>query len=264
MTKVESASSAGLDGEPHLVFQPAVDLATGRLLGFEALLRWDHPTDGAIPPLVLIPMAEDRGRMTELNTWVLSEACAQAARWPLNLQISVNCSVFQLRRAEATIAAVAALEESGLNADRLTIEVTEASVADDDAVEDLHAMARVGVQLAVDDVTFADHSMLASLRDGRINTIKIDGSLIAGITHPGRRSRAIVETIVTLSRSLGICTVAEAVETAEQAALLRDLGADVGQGYYFSPPLPFEEAYALAAEERPPSFAVPSLRRTKL
>ena len=100
----------GLDGEPHLVFQPAVDLATGRLLGFEAFLRWEDPARGSIPPIVLISWASARGQMSSLNAWVLSEACAQAARWPLNLQVAVNCSVFQLRRAEAAIGVEAGIQ----------------------------------------------------------------------------------------------------------------------------------------------------------
>jgi EAL domain-containing protein (putative c-di-GMP-specific phosphodiesterase class I) len=106
------------------MFQPAVDLATGCLLGFEALLRWYDSAGGYVPPDVLIPMAEARGQMTALNAWVLSEACAQAARWPSLLQVAVNCSVFQLRRGEVAASAVSALERSGLNPDRLTLEVT--------------------------------------------------------------------------------------------------------------------------------------------
>ena len=121
----------GLDGEPELVFQPAVDLATGRLLGFEAFLRWNDPDLGPIPPSVLIPWAEANGHMVELNAWVLSEACAAAASWQADLQLAVNCSVFQLRQREAASAAAAAIEESGLNPDRLTIEITETSVTDD-------------------------------------------------------------------------------------------------------------------------------------
>jgi EAL domain-containing protein (putative c-di-GMP-specific phosphodiesterase class I) len=246
----------GLDGEPHLVFQPAVDLATGRLLGFEALLRWEDPARRSIPPVVLIPWAEARGQMSRLNAWVLSEACAQAARWPLTLQVAVNCSVFQLRRAEVASAAVSALEESGLNPDRLTIEVTETTIADERAAADLDAMARLGIQVAVDDIESADCSLLANLPESVVNTIKIDGTLIRDLDTPQRPSRAIVETIVKLSRSLGICTVAEAVETAEQVAILRKIGVDVAQGYFFSLPLAAEEAYALASAKFPPSFAV--------
>jgi EAL domain-containing protein (putative c-di-GMP-specific phosphodiesterase class I) len=239
------APQLGLGGTPSLVFQPAVDLATGRLLGFEALLRCHDAAGGNIPPDVLIPWAEAHGRMNELNEWVLGEACAQASRWPSDLQLAVNCSVFQLRRGTAAVAAAVALERSGLNPDRLTIEITEVSVSDQDAAKDLGVMARLGIQLTVDDVG-SDYSVLENLRDGVINTVKIDAGLIAGICDPDGQSRAIVAAIVKLSRSLGICTVAEAVETGDQVAILRELGADTAQGYFFAVPVTAQEACDLA------------------
>ena len=251
-----SPPELGLDGEPELVFQPAVDLATGRLLGFEALLRWNDPVLGAIPPSVLIPWAEANGHMLELNAWVLSEACARAAQWDADLQLAVNCSVFQLRKREAASAAAAALEESGLNPDRLTIEITETSVADDGAAADLHAMSRLGIQLTVDDIG-SDWSTLENLQQFAINTMKIDGSLIEGLDRDGGVNRAIVETIVRVSHSLGVCTVAESIETAEQVAILRELGADVGQGYFFAPPLAAEDAQALTVMQPLPVFTLP-------
>jgi EAL domain-containing protein (putative c-di-GMP-specific phosphodiesterase class I) len=246
----------GLDGEPELVFQPSVDLATGRLLGFEAQLRWNDPVLGPIPPSVLIPWAEANGHMVALNAWVLTEACINAARWEKDLQLAVNCSVFQLRRREAASAAASALEESGLNPDRLTIEITETSVADDGAAADLRAMSRLGIQLTVDDIG-SDWSTLENLHQFAINTMKIDGSLIEGLTHVGGVNRAIVETIVRVSHSLGVCTVAESVETEEQVAILRQLGADVGQGYFFAPPLAADDAHALTVMEPLPVFTLP-------
>jgi EAL domain-containing protein (putative c-di-GMP-specific phosphodiesterase class I) len=243
----------GLDGEPELVFQPAVDLATGKLLGFEALLRWNDPDLGPIPPGVLIPWAEANGHMVELNAWVLSEACAAAASWQADLQLAVNCSVFQLRQREAASAAAAAIEESGLNPDRLTIEITETSVTDDGAAADLHAMSRLGIQLTVDDIG-SDWSTIESMGRFSINTMKIDGSLIEGLADPTGVSRAMVETIVHVSHSLGICTVAESVETAEQVRILRELGADVGQGYFFAKPLAVEDALTLTTMDPLPVF----------
>lgn len=258
------APDIGLEGAPTLAFQPAVDLATGRLLGFEALLRWHDRSGGSIAPGALIPWAEENGHMTALNAWVLGEACTQAARWPSDLQLAVNCSVFQLRRGEAAAAAGEALERSGLNPDRLTVEVTEHSVGDDEAAADLHAMTRLGVQLTVDDVG-TDWSVLENLRESVVNTMKIDGSLIANIATPGDHSERVVEAIITLCRTLGICTVAEAVETAQQVAVLRRLGADVAQGYFFSPPLSAEDAFMLSAMEPLPclDLAVPAARRLK-
>ena len=215
-----------LDGAPALVFQPAVDLFTGRLLGFEALLRW-HRSDGTdIPPDVLIPWAEAHGHMNDLNAWVLSEACAQAARWPSDLQLAVNCSVFQLQRGTAAMAAASALEQSGLNPDRLTVEITESSVADDDAAADLQVMTRLGIQLTMDDVG-SDWSVLENLRNCVVNTMKIDASLIEGVTDRTGQGRNTVETIVKLCRSLGICTVAEAVESGRTGGdTVRDRGGD--------------------------------------
>ena len=255
VTTITPAPSLGLDGAATLAFQPAVDLATGRLLGFEALLRWRDSTGRDIPPATLIPWAESNGHMNELNAWVLSEACAQAARWPSDLQLAVNCSVFQLHRGEAAMAAAAALEQSGLSPDRLTVEVTETSVADDLAAEDLHMMTRLGIQLTVDDVG-EDWSVLENLRDCVVSTVKIDASLTAGLTDPDGKSRATAETIVTLCRSLGICTVAEAVETVEQVAILREIGAETAQGYFFSTPLTAEDAAELAAMTPAPRFAL--------
>jgi EAL domain-containing protein (putative c-di-GMP-specific phosphodiesterase class I) len=243
----------GLDGEPELVFQPAVDLATGRLLGFEALLRWNDPDLGPIPPSVLVPWAEANGHMAELNAWVLSEACAAAASWQSDLQLAVNCSVFQLRQREAASAAAAALEESGLNPDRLTIEITETSVVDDGAAADLHAMSRLGIQITVDDIG-SDWSTIEHMGQFSINTMKIDGTLISGLADAGGVSRAMVETIVHVSHSLGICTVAESVETARQVRILRKLGADVGQGYFFAPPMSAAEALELTTRDPLPVF----------
>ncbi len=253
-TSIE-APRLGLGGTPSLAFQPAVDLATGRLLGFEALLRCHDATGGNIPPDVLIPWAEAHGHMNELNEWVLSEACAQASRWPSDLQLAVNCSVFQLRRGTAAVAAATALERSGLNPDRLTVEVTEVSVSDDEAAEDLQVMTRLGIQLTVDDVG-SDYSVLEHLRGAVVNTVKIDAGLIAGLTDSDGQSRAVVESIVKLSRSLGFCTVAEAVETGDQVAMLRELGAETAQGYFFSAPLTAQEACDLANMDPHPCFAL--------
>jgi len=248
----------GIDGEPELLFQPAIDLATGRLLGFEALLRWNDPIQGRISPKELIPWAEANGHMTALNGWVLSEACARAVSWRADIQLAVNCSVFQLRRNEAAEAAAFALEESGLQADRLTVEVTETTLADHGAAADLQAISRLGIQLTVDDMG-SDWSSLENLQHFAVNTMKIDGSLIDGIDHVGGVNRAIVETIVKVSHSLDLCTVAEAVETAAQVAILREVGADVGQGYFFAPPLSADEAFALTSMDELPIFPLTGL-----
>ncbi len=245
----------GRKGAPVLVFQPAVDLATGRLLGFEALLRWHDPSGDQIPPETLIPLAESLGQMNALNAWVLSEACAQAVRWPGDLQLAVNCSTMQLHRGTAAVAAATALEQSGLNPDRLTVEVTEGSVADRDAVSDMSVMTHLGIQLTVDDVA-AEDSNLGRLHGCHVNTVKIDASLTARLDEPGGAGRAAVEGIVILSRTLGISTVAEAVERPEQVTILRELRVDAAQGYFFSAPITADAAADLAAMSPPPRFAL--------
>lgn len=240
-----------LAGRPVLEFQPAVDLATGRLLGFEALIRWDHPTKGHIPPHVLLPWAEANDDIASLNAWILSEACTQAQAWPSGIQVAVNCSIVQLRRGEASGAVAHALEQSGLNPDRLTIEVTERAIADDKAARDLRAVSALGVHLAVDDVG-TSWSTLQPLRRLDVEIVKIDRAFITSLEAREGMNRAIVEAIIHVSHTLAMSTVAEGVETAQQVAILREFGADVGQGYFFDPPLADNDARALAmAEPRP-------------
>ena len=245
----------GLEGTPELEFQPAVDLHNGRLLGFEALLRWRDGSGRRVPPNVLIPQAEAMGHMDLLSQWVLTEACAQAALWPSDLQIAVNCSVLQLRRGNAAVAVASAIEQSALKPDRLTVEVTEVSLADDEATADMRVMTRLGILLTVDDVG-DDWSVMDRLRDRAVSTVKIEAALIAGLGDADGSNRRSVETIVALGRSLGVCTVAEAVETGEQVAILRELGVDTAQGYFFSHPMPAAEALELATLDPRATFAL--------
>jgi EAL domain-containing protein (putative c-di-GMP-specific phosphodiesterase class I) len=244
-----------LAGKPVLEYQPAVDLATGRLLGMEALVRWEHPTKGRIAPDILIPWAEENGDIVALNAWVMEAACCEAQLWSTGLQLAVNCSMIQLRRGEASKAAARALETSGLNPDRLTIEVTERTINDDRAAADLRALADFGMHLAVDDVG-TSWSSLQVLRKFAIEIVKIDRAFINNLEAEEGMNRAIVEAIIHVGHSLAMSTVAEGVESAQQAAILREFGADVGQGYFFAPPLCGEEAHALATAEPRPIFSL--------
>lgn len=253
--RVSPAPGADLHGEPVLQFQPAVDLTTGLLLGFEALVRWEHPEEGLIRPDVLLPWAERIGYMPTLSAWVLLEACTQAAEWPSGIQLAVNASASELRARRVSIATTRALEASGLNPDRVTIEVTETTVADQLAGEDLIALSRIGVNLAVDDVG-TSWSTLENLRRFSIKTAKIDREFIMGLEPDEGMNRAIAEAIIHVSRSLAMSTVAEGVETEEQVAILREIGADVAQGYFFAPPLPSGEAHAMANAEPRVVFTV--------
>ena len=251
-----------LEGFPFLQFQPAVDLMTGRLLGFEAFVRWQHPTKGLITPDVLIPWAEKNGHIGALNAWILAEASRQAADWPSAIQISVNCSTTELREGRMSVATAAALEESGLNPDRLTIEVKEATVGEPAAKNDLHALSQMGVRLAVDNVG-TSWSGLANLRPLAIETAKIDREFISALEPSEGVNRAITEAIIQVSHTLAISTVAEGVETAEQVAVLREFGADVAQGYFFARPLPSEKAHLMANAEPRTVFAfTPEIDKT--
>ncbi len=254
-----------LEGEPVLQFQPAIDLATGLLLGFEALVRWWHPKRGLIAPDVLLPWAELNGYIGTLSAWVLTEACRQAEGWASGIQIAVNCSASELRSGRASASALKALETSGLNPDRLTIEMTETTVADPSSREDLEALSSLGAHLALDDVG-TSWSTLGNMRTFSIETAKIDREFISGLEPHEGMNRAIVEAIIQVSQSLGMSTVAEGVETAQQVQILRELGADVGQGYFFARPLPSDEArdlanrqpravYALTADTDEPGLA---------
>jgi EAL domain-containing protein (putative c-di-GMP-specific phosphodiesterase class I) len=248
-----------MDGRPVLEFQPAVDLATGRLLGFEALLRWDHPRRGLIGPGVLIPWAEANDHIDELNGWVLAEACRQAAAWPSGIQLAVNCSLVQLRHQQASVAAARALQMSGLHPDRLTVEVTESAVADERASRDLRNLVKMGVHLAVDDVG-TSWTTLENLRRFAIETAKIDRLFIARLEPHEGMNRAIVEAIIHVSHSLAMSTVAEGVETAQQVATLVEFGADVAQGFFFAPPMTSADTMRLATTEPRPVFAMTARR----
>ncbi|HLX88548.1 MAG TPA: EAL domain-containing protein [Acidimicrobiales bacterium] len=242
----------GLGGYPELLFQPAIDLTTGQILGFEALVRWVAPGKGTIWPVKLLPWAEARGQMKALNAWVVNEASMQALQWPSSMQVAVNCSTLQLSRSEAASAASEALARSGLAPDRLTIEVTEASLVAERADAELHALARLGVQLTIDGVG-GEPSLLRGFPLGAC-TMKIDGELVRSLEGPEPKGRVVVETIVNLSRSLGICSVAECVENYRQVAALRELRVDVAQGYFFSPPLSADDARTIANASPPLDF----------
>lgn len=250
-----SDTAAVLAGHPLLEFQPAVDLATGRLLGFEALVRWEHPTRRRISPGELIPWAEATGDIITLNAWVLAEACAQAQRWPSGIQLAVNCSIVQLRQEQASVAVRDAIERSGIHPDRLTIEVTEQAIADDRAATDLRTLATLGVHLAVDDVGTM-WSSLNTLRRFAVETVKIDAAFIANLESDEGMNRAIVDAIVHVGHSLAMSAVAEGVETAHQVAVLREFGADVAQGYFFAHPLSVEDTWTMAAAEPRTMFSL--------
>jgi diguanylate cyclase (GGDEF)-like protein len=228
-------------GQLALVYQPIVELPTGRLVAVEALVRWHHPVQGLIGPNEFIPVAERNGMIVELGAWVLRQACLQAARWRAELgpaapgRISVNVSTRQLARPGLAAVVAAALTDSGLPAACLTIEVTETAVLDGGpALETLRELVGLGVQIALDDFG-TGHSSLTLLQTVPARVLKVDKSFIDNITTAGWHA-VIPTALIQIADGLGMAAVAEGVETAEQAAELHRLGYRLAQGYYFGRP----------------------------
>ena len=190
-----------------------VDLSTGRVLGMEALVRWEHPTHGLISPARLLPHAEVSGDIGPLTRWILMEACSKACNWSPSIQLGVNCTIHQLRRGEVSAAVVLALEETGFNSGQLTLEVTEDAIVDSAASADLRTLSAMGVQLSVDDVG-TNWSSFEPFKRNSISSVKIDGSFIAGLESTQGINRLVVETVIHMAHSLGMSTIVEWVETA--------------------------------------------------
>ena len=229
---------AVLLGEFELFYQPIVSARTRDVTGFEALVRWNHPTRGLVSPAEFIPVAEETGLICEIGAWVLRTACAEARTWPDTVSVAVNLSPVQFNRDDLVQLVDDSLRASGLRADRLELEVTESALLRDDAgtVAALHAFRAMGVKVAMDDFG-TGYSSLGYLRSFPFDTIKVDQSFVQrlGVT---RDAEAVVRAVVMLGRSLGMAITAEGVETAAQAAKLNLEGCDHLQGYLFSPPVP--------------------------
>ena len=226
----------------RLLYQPKVDTVSGRLLGMEALVRWQHPERGMISPVEFIPVAEDTGLIVAIGRWVLREACRQNAEWQAAglppLRVAVNLSARQFGSADLLDEIDAALADSGLPVASLELEITESMVmSDPDGVIRLLAAIRErGIHLALDDFG-TGHSSLAYLKRFPIDCLKIDRAFVKD-TPDNADDVAIAKTIVAMAQALGLSTVAEGVETAAQRALLQTLGCNQIQGYFFSRPLP--------------------------
>jgi diguanylate cyclase (GGDEF)-like protein len=222
-------------------YQPFVDVGSGGRRGFEALVRWRHPTRGLIPPDQFIPLAEETGLIVPLGEFVLRRACADAASWPSDLMVAVNLSPIQFKEAELFETICAALADSGLAPQRLEIEITE-SVLLERGVENHAFMERlkhIGIKLALDDFG-TGYSSLSYLTAFPFDKIKIDKSFIRNLTHQPRSS-AIISSIVTLARGLDMSVTAEGVETREEFERLTALGVNFAQGYLFGRPQPVDQ-----------------------
>ncbi|MCI4589889.1 EAL domain-containing protein [Sphingobium sp. BYY-5] len=246
--EIETGLRRALDaGELKLLFQPIVDLATGEIDACEALLRWDHPVLGAIPPSEFIPIAENIGMIEAMTGWVLHQACAAAASWPREIRIAINISPVSLKSADLPGHIIAALLETGIPARRLELEVTESIFLDDSGQTNaiLRELQRIGLRLALDDFG-TGYSSLSYLRSYRFDTLKVDQSFMAGVS-ANVEDRAIVHAIGNLARDLSMDTVAEGIETQDQLRHAREAGFTNVQGYLFSRPVPSEHIAEMIA-----------------
>lgn len=223
-----------------LYYQPITDSAHDTVIGYEALMRWDHPTNGLIMPMVFIPIAEETGLIHSIGAYALHEACHEAASWVGDQTIAVNLSPVQFKNSSLISVIESALSESGLAAHRLEVEITESVLLDNNNanVATLARLKELGVRIALDDFG-TGYSSLSYLRSFPFDKIKIDKSFINDM-QDSREALAIIRAITGMSRSLDIQTTAEGVETPEQFRRLKEEGCSLFQGYYFGRPQPSE------------------------
>jgi EAL domain-containing protein (putative c-di-GMP-specific phosphodiesterase class I) len=228
-------------GEFELYYQPVIDLATGDISGFEALIRWNHPDKGLIAPASFIPLAEEIGFIVPLGEWVIRQACATAALWPDSFHIAVNVSAAQFRSPRLLQVIVAALASSGLRPAQLEIEITESVLLHqkEAALAVLHQLRALGVRIAMDDFG-TGYSSLSYLQCFPFDKIKIDRSFVTDIAE-NANSLNIVRAVAALAEGMGMTATAEGVETHDQLDRITSEGCTEMQGFLFSQPLPARE-----------------------
>jgi len=232
--------------ELQLNFQPVVDATSERVVSFEALVRWHSEEHGFVSPAKFIPVAEDTRLILPIGKWVLKQACQEAMAWPEHVKINVNVSPEQLMQADFTDTVIEALSSSGLNPQRLEIEVTESIFLNDTEVarEALAKVMELGCKVALDDFG-TGYSSLGYLRKLQFSTIKVDRSFVQGAAQGSSESLAIVRAVVAMAKSLEMKTTAEGVETEDEAELMRTMGCDRIQGFHFGRPMTSYDARAL-------------------
>lgn len=234
-----------LQNDFRLFYQPLVNLKTQKVTAFEALMRWQHPERGTIPPLEFIPLAEETGLIVRLGEWALREACSEAMDWPEDISVSVNLSVVQFMKGDLVSTVMNALASSGLPASRLELEITESVLLEQTGhnTRILDQLHELGVRISLDDFG-TGYSSIGYLRSFKFDKIKIDQSFVRDL-HGDSKNLAIVRAIVGLGTSFGITTTAEGVETEDQRSCLDREGCTEVQGYLYSRPLPANEIGSL-------------------
>jgi predicted signal transduction protein with EAL and GGDEF domain len=247
----------------EVYYQPCVSLRDNGITGCEALLRWHHPERGVISPAEFIPIAEETGLINELGEWVLATACTEAMTWPHHIKLAVNVSPVQFRSGTLALKIVAVLAASGLPANRLELEITEAVLIRDDetALSILHQLRAIGVRIALDDFG-TGYSSLSYLQRFPFDKIKIDRCFVTDIAEPGGSS-CIVQAVVNIATERHMTTTAEGVETRQQQELLRALGCSEMQGYLFSSAKPAAEIRQLLLAHRATSAQPGQVQRRR-
>jgi diguanylate cyclase (GGDEF)-like protein len=236
--------------ELSIFFQPLVDLETGRIRAFEALVRWFHPEKGELRPDEFIPVAEETGAIITLGNWITSQAAKAAAQWPEDITLAVNLSPLQIKAPGAALGMLSALREAKLAPSRLELEITETVLLDHSQNTEnfINELADAGVRFALDDFG-TGYSSLGYLNKYPFSKIKVDRSFVSGINQ-GKKSDAIIRAVSGMGATLGMEIVAEGLETIEQVRAVSEAGCTLGQGYYFSRPVPDYLAAMLLAKER--------------
>ncbi|WP_331281020.1 bifunctional diguanylate cyclase/phosphodiesterase [Brevibacillus thermoruber] len=232
----------------HIDYQPKYALPTGKLVGAEALVRWNHPELGRIPPNKFIPIAEETGLIVPIGEWILRRACKQNRAWQAQgyppFRVSVNLSVRQFYQPDLVEKIRGILEDTGLDPQWLELEITESIFADmDNAVPILQNIRDLGVHISIDDFG-TGYSSFSYVKHLPVDTLKIDASFIRDV-HTNKESQAIVRAILTIAQTLHLNVIAEGVEREEQLAFLHEEGCNEGQGYLFSKPIPRQDIEAL-------------------
>ena len=225
-----------------LVYQPLIETTSNRVVGLEALLRWKHPELGDVSPGVFIPIAEECNLIGAMGDWALKQACRDAAGWPSSMRVAVNVSPAQFANLGFATVVTQALANSGLEAERLELELTESIFLNDDAVTDelFTQLKMLGVRLALDDFG-TGYSSLGYLKKAPFDKIKIDQGFIRGVTEPNSRNVAIIKSIVSLAEGLKMDTTAEGIEAHDELELMRKLGVKQIQGFIYAEPVSYED-----------------------